>query len=107
MDRLTTAATQRYYPENDGEPMGETDVHIDVIIYLRGPCATTSVMKRRCMWPGACCWTTKRGILLPAWRLMSSVYKGRPRGRGGPIDCGRRANHLLRFSRSPRGGLGL
>jgi Uma2 family endonuclease len=35
MDRLTTAATQIYYPESDGKPMGETDVHIDALIYLR------------------------------------------------------------------------
>jgi Uma2 family endonuclease len=35
MDRLTTAATQVYYPESDGKPMGETDVHIDALIYLR------------------------------------------------------------------------
>jgi Uma2 family endonuclease len=37
MDRLTTAATQIYYPESDGKPMGETDVHIDALIYLREP----------------------------------------------------------------------
>jgi Uma2 family endonuclease len=35
MDQLTTAATQIYYPESDGKPMGETDVHIDALIYLR------------------------------------------------------------------------
>jgi Uma2 family endonuclease len=31
----TTAATPIYYPESDGKPMGETDVHIDAVIYLR------------------------------------------------------------------------
>jgi Uma2 family endonuclease len=35
MDRLTTAPPQVYYPESDGKPMGETDVHIDALIYLR------------------------------------------------------------------------
>ncbi|MGH8070587.1 MAG: Uma2 family endonuclease [Candidatus Entotheonellia bacterium] len=35
MDRMTTAATQVHYPESDGKPMGETDVHIDALIYLR------------------------------------------------------------------------
>jgi Uma2 family endonuclease len=35
MDCLTTAATQIHYPESDGKPMGETDVHIDALIYLR------------------------------------------------------------------------
>jgi Uma2 family endonuclease len=35
MDRLTTAATQIHYPESDGKPMGESDVHIDALIYLR------------------------------------------------------------------------
>jgi Uma2 family endonuclease len=35
MDQLTTAATQIYYPESDGKPMGETDGHIDALIYLR------------------------------------------------------------------------
>jgi hypothetical protein len=29
MDRITTAAPPIYYPESDGKPMGETDVHID------------------------------------------------------------------------------
>lgn len=24
-----------YYPESDGEPMAETDVHINTLIYLR------------------------------------------------------------------------
>jgi len=28
-------ATEIYYPESDGEPMGETDFHIDVILYLK------------------------------------------------------------------------
>jgi Uma2 family endonuclease len=35
MDRITTAATQIHYPESDGKPLGETDVHIDAMIYLR------------------------------------------------------------------------
>ena len=37
MDVTTTAtaATQIVYPETDGKPMGETDVHIDALIYLR------------------------------------------------------------------------
>ena len=35
MDRIITAATQIHYPESDGKPMGETDVHIDALIYLR------------------------------------------------------------------------
>jgi Uma2 family endonuclease len=35
MERMTTAATPIYYPESDGKPMGETDVHIDAVIYLR------------------------------------------------------------------------
>ena len=35
MDRFTTAATQIDYPEGDGKPMGETDGHIDALIYLR------------------------------------------------------------------------
>jgi Uma2 family endonuclease len=35
MDRMTTATTPIYYPESDGKPMGETDVHIDALIYLR------------------------------------------------------------------------
>jgi Uma2 family endonuclease len=35
MDRMTTTATPIYYPESDGKPMGETDVHIDAVIYLR------------------------------------------------------------------------
>ena len=35
MDRITTTAQQIYYPESDGKPMGETDVHIDAVIYLR------------------------------------------------------------------------
>jgi Uma2 family endonuclease len=34
MDRITTAQ-QIHYPESDGKPMGETDVHIDALIYLR------------------------------------------------------------------------
>jgi len=35
MDHVTTTATQIHYPESDGKPMGETDVHIDALIYLR------------------------------------------------------------------------
>ena len=35
MDRITTASAQIHYPESDGKPMGETDVHIDALIYLR------------------------------------------------------------------------
>jgi Uma2 family endonuclease len=35
MDRMTTAPTQIHYPESDGKPMGETDAHIDALIYLR------------------------------------------------------------------------
>jgi Uma2 family endonuclease len=35
MEHVTTTATQIHYPESDGKPMGETDVHIDALIYLR------------------------------------------------------------------------
>jgi Uma2 family endonuclease len=35
MDHVETPATQIHYPESDGKPMGETDVHIDALIYLR------------------------------------------------------------------------
>jgi Uma2 family endonuclease len=35
MDTITTAAQPIHYPETDGKPMAETDVHIDVLIYLR------------------------------------------------------------------------
>jgi Uma2 family endonuclease len=35
MDHITTTAQQIHYPESDGKPMGETDVHIDALIYLR------------------------------------------------------------------------
>jgi len=35
MDVSTTATTQMHYPETDGKPMAETDVHIDALIYLR------------------------------------------------------------------------
>jgi Uma2 family endonuclease len=35
MDTITTAAQPIHYPESDGKPMAETDVHIDVLIYLR------------------------------------------------------------------------
>lgn len=35
MDVITTAAQQVHYPETDGKPMAETDVHIDALIYLR------------------------------------------------------------------------
>ncbi len=32
---ISAAPQQVYYPESDGKPMGETDVHIDALIYLR------------------------------------------------------------------------
>jgi Uma2 family endonuclease len=35
MDAITPAQQQIHYPESDGKPMGETDVHIDALIYLR------------------------------------------------------------------------
>jgi Uma2 family endonuclease len=35
MDHIMTTAQQIHYPESDGKPMGETDVHIDALIYLR------------------------------------------------------------------------
>lgn len=35
MDHVTTTPQQIHYPESDGKPMGETDVHIDALIYLR------------------------------------------------------------------------
>jgi Uma2 family endonuclease len=35
MDAITNAQTHIHYPESDGKPMGETDVHIDALIYLR------------------------------------------------------------------------
>lgn len=35
MDVSTTAAKPIHYPETDGKPMAETDVHIDALIYLR------------------------------------------------------------------------
>ena len=35
MDVSTTTTNHIYYPETDGKPMGETDVHIDALIYLR------------------------------------------------------------------------
>ena len=35
MDRISTAVQPIHYPERDGKPMAETDVHIDVLIYLR------------------------------------------------------------------------
>ena len=35
MDQITTTVPQVHYPESDGKPMGETDVHIDALIYLR------------------------------------------------------------------------
>ena len=35
MERITTTVQQIHYPESDGKPMGETDVHIDALIYLR------------------------------------------------------------------------
>ena len=35
MDCITTAPAQIHYPESDGKPMGETDVQIHALIYLR------------------------------------------------------------------------
>jgi Uma2 family endonuclease len=35
MEHITTTAQQIHYPESDGKPMGETDAHIDALIYLR------------------------------------------------------------------------
>ena len=37
MAAITTATTEKpiHYPESDGKPMAETDVHIDALIYLR------------------------------------------------------------------------
>jgi hypothetical protein len=35
MDTITTAGQPIHYPERDGKPMAETDVHSDVLIYLR------------------------------------------------------------------------
>ncbi len=35
MDTILTGLKPIYYPETDGKPMGETDVHIDALIYLR------------------------------------------------------------------------
>jgi len=35
MDAITPAQKQIHYPEADGRPMAETDVHIDALIYLR------------------------------------------------------------------------
>ena len=35
MNVNTTLAQQVHYPETDGKPMAETDVHIDTLIYLR------------------------------------------------------------------------
>jgi Uma2 family endonuclease len=35
MDTITTAQTPIHYPESDGKTMGETDWHIDALIYLR------------------------------------------------------------------------
>jgi Uma2 family endonuclease len=35
MDTVPTVPKPIYYPETDGKPMGETDVHIDALIYLR------------------------------------------------------------------------
>ena len=34
MDTITTAVQPIHYPERDGKPLAETDVHIDVLIYL-------------------------------------------------------------------------
>jgi Uma2 family endonuclease len=35
MDVSPTTTNHIHYPETDGKPMGETDVHIDALIYLR------------------------------------------------------------------------
>ena len=35
MDATTATQKPIHYPESDGKPMGETDVHIDALIYLR------------------------------------------------------------------------
>ena len=35
MDVSTTTAQQVDYPETDGKPMAETDVHLDALLYLR------------------------------------------------------------------------
>jgi Uma2 family endonuclease len=35
MDATSTTHKPIYYPETDGKPMAETDVHIDMLIYLR------------------------------------------------------------------------
>src|SRR5262249_33337587 len=35
MDVSPTTAPQVHYPEADGKPMAETDIHIDALIYLR------------------------------------------------------------------------
>ena len=37
MDIMATTTTEKpiHYPESDGKPMAETDVHIDALIYLR------------------------------------------------------------------------
>jgi Uma2 family endonuclease len=35
MDASSTTQKPIHYPETDGKPMAETDVHIDVLIYLR------------------------------------------------------------------------
>ena len=35
MDTSLTVPKPIHYPETDGKPMGETDVHIDALIYLR------------------------------------------------------------------------
>jgi len=35
MDIITTAVQPIHYPERDGKPRAETDVHIDFLIYLR------------------------------------------------------------------------
>jgi Uma2 family endonuclease len=35
VDKVLTVPRPIHYPETDGKPMGETDVHIDALIYLR------------------------------------------------------------------------
>lgn len=35
MDTISKTKNKVFYPESDGQPMGETDYHINVLIYLR------------------------------------------------------------------------
>jgi hypothetical protein len=47
MDSITTAPAQIHSPESDGKPMGETNVHIATLIYLR-----EALVSRRLAEPG-------------------------------------------------------